>query len=123
MDPSAPLDPKQFFAGAPVGWQVFQALAAAVDLMGEHEVRTGHSQVSFRRRKTFLLLWRPGQYVRSDVPVVVSIPLGHRLASRRFKEVTQVGAHAWMHHLEVRRVEEVDDEVLAWVGQAYDGAA
>jgi hypothetical protein len=46
----------------------------------------------------------------------------HRQSSSRFKEVAHPARTTWMHHLEVRSLEELDDEVLSWLAQAYADA-
>lgn len=85
-------------------------------------MRVTKSQVAFRRRQGFAYLWRPGQYIASDVPVVLSIALPHEIRSDRFNEVAHPSAHVWMHHLELRDVAEVDDEVRQWLAEAYTSA-
>ena len=69
-----------------------------------------------------MYLWVPGQYVSSDVPVVVSLALATQIRSPRFKEVIQTSGGAWMHHLEVRRLAELDAEVRDWIARAYEEA-
>ncbi|QSR31082.1 hypothetical protein CFI00_11350 [Nocardioides sp. S5] len=93
-----------------------------VSALGPHDVRVSRSQVAFRRRTGFAYLWRPGQYVASDVPAVLSIALPREVASPRWKEVVHPSARAWMHHLELRTPCEVDAEVRDWLGEAYDAA-
>ena len=115
-----PLD--AFFAGHPHGRSVAAAVAAVVEDLGPHTVRMTRSQVAFRRRRGFAWLWRPGQYVRSEVPVVLSLSLPCRDDSPRWKQVVHPSPHAWMHHLELRTTEEVDDAVRDWLAAAYDGA-
>ena len=80
--------------------------------IGEAEVRVTRSQLAFRRRKGFAYVWRPGQYVKNEVPAVLSIALPRKVASDRFKEVVHPSAEVWMHHLE-RDPAQVDDEVRA----------
>lgn len=111
--------PEDFFEGCPVGWAVYQAVAAAVAALGDHEVRVGKSQLAFRRTKGFAFLWRPDRYVHSEVPVVLSLALSHPVDSSRFKEVAHPAATTWMHHLEVRDPAELDDEVLGWLARAH----
>ena len=53
--------------------------------LGEASVATTKSQVAFRRRRGFAYAWRPGQYVTSDVPLVLSIALPHAVDSGRIK--------------------------------------
>lgn len=115
-------DVQAFFEGEPSGAAVAAAVVAAVDALGPHDVRVSRSQVAFRRRRGFAYLWRPGQYVHSDVPAVLSIALPTERASPRWKQVAHPSPHVWMHHLELRRPDEVDGEARAWLGEAYDNA-
>jgi hypothetical protein len=66
--------------------------------------------------------WRPGRYVDNDV-AVLSIPLPAEDRSKRFKSVVHPSPKVWMHHLEVRDPDQVDDEVARWLGDAYDAAS
>jgi Domain of unknown function (DUF5655) len=113
---------ERFFDGFPDGLRLYDAVAEAVADIGEASVRVTRSQVAFRRRTGFAFVWRPGQYVTSDVPAVLSIALPHEVVSDRFKSVVHPSTRVWMHHLELREVEQVDDEVRGWLVEAYDNA-
>lgn len=115
-------DVQAFFEGEPGGTAVAAAVVAAVDALGPHDVRVSRSQVAFRRRRGFAYLWRPGQYVRSDVPAVLSIALPTERPSPRWKQVAHPSPAVWMHHLELRRPGGVDSEVRAWLREAYEHA-
>lgn len=112
--------PEEYFAGDPVGLAAHRHLAALLD--GGTEVRVSRSQVAYRLRRGFAYLWRPGRYVRSDVPVVLSLSLPRADGSPRWKEVAHPTAQRWMHHLEVRDPAELDGEVDRWVLEAQDAA-
>jgi len=114
--------PESFFQGFPDGLALFHAVEAAVSDAGEAEVRVTKSQIAFRRRKGFAYVWRPGQYVTSEVPAVLSIALPRQVSSGRFKAVAHPSAAVWMHHLELTNPSEVDDEVRDWLVEAYDNA-
>lgn len=114
--------PEELFAAHPDGQAVAAAVATAVDALGPHEVRLSRSQVAFRRRRGFAYLWRPGQYVRSEVPAVLSVALPREVVSPRWKEVVHPSPGVWMHHLELHSPAEVDDEVRAWLVEVYDAA-
>lgn len=115
-----------FFAGDPLASRIHERVVAEVMAADGVEPRVTRSQIAYRlsgrRGRTFALVWRPGRYLRSDVPLVLSLPLRERLASPRFKQVVQVAAHTWMHHLELRDPDEVDDEVRSWIRLARDQA-
>jgi len=119
---AAPRTPAEFFAGSPAGLRLYEAVAAAVAELGPHDVRVSRSQVSFRRRRGFAYVWRPGRYVRSDVPAVLSVALPRELSSARLKEVAHPAPRVWMHHLELDDVAQVDAEVARWLAEAYAAA-
>lgn len=91
--------------------------------MGPMEVRVSKSQVSFRRRRGFAYLWRPGTYVKSMVPVVLSLALPFEATSPRFKQIAHPAPKIWMHHLELLDRSQLDAEVEHWMRQAYEAAA
>ncbi|MDN3238565.1 DUF5655 domain-containing protein [Glycomyces tritici] len=115
--------PEDYFGDDAEGLALYRAVAEAVEANGEAEVKVTKSQIAFRRRKGFAFVWRPAQYVNSDVPVVLSIALPEELRSERFKEVVHPSAKAWMHHLEIREADEIDHEVRTWLATAYREAA
>lgn len=119
---AVPRTPEEFFADSPAGLALFREVAAAVEALGGAEVRVSTSQVAFRRRTGFAYVWRPGRYVRSDVPAVLSLALRRRLDSPRFKEVAHPAARVWMHHLELHQTAELDEQVRAWLAEAYASA-
>lgn len=52
----------------------------------------------------------------------MTLGLAYRLDSPRVAVATQPYPGRWTIHLPVARVEEIDDELLAWVREAYDFA-
>jgi hypothetical protein len=101
----------------------FERVLAAVAPIEGVAVRTSRSQVAFRRRHGFAYLWLPGRYLaKPSAEVVLSIALGRRDASERFKEVAHPAASQWIHHLELQSIDDVDEEVLAWLAEAADRA-
>ena len=114
--------PEQFFAGSPSGLALYRAVAGVISSIGPAEVRVTKSQIAFRRRRGFAFVWRPGQYVRTDVPAVLSFGLPREVHSPRFKEVVHPAPGVWMHHLELRDQSQVDAEVRGWLAAAYESA-
>lgn len=114
--------PEDLFDGFPRGLAVCRAVEQAVSSIGAASVAATRSQVAFRRRRGFAYVWRPGQYVDSDVPAVLSLALPREVASDRFKEVVHPSAQVWMHHLELDDAAQVDDQVRAWLREAYAAA-
>jgi hypothetical protein len=120
---SQPSSPEQLFSGHPLGLKLYQAAAEVIEAFGDVEQRATKSQVAFRVKRGFAFVWRPGQYVNSEVPAVLSIALPRRVNSPRVKSVVHVSDRVWMHHLELSAVDDIDDEVVAWLMEAFDAAS
>ena len=58
--------------------------------------------------------WRPRPLPRS--------PCHREIVCGRFKEIAHPAKTVWMHHLELRDVSEVDDQVCGWLADAYESA-
>lgn len=114
--------PEAFFDGCPAGLLLYRAVAREVAAIGEADVHVTKSQIAFRRRHGFAYVWRPAQYVKSDVPAVLSVALPHEVVSSRCKSVLQVSRDRWMHHIELHEAAEIDAEVRGWLVEAYDHA-
>lgn len=117
------MTPEEFFAGRPLAYAVYLRVRELLDPLGPYEVRASRSQVAFRRRRGFAYLWMPGQYLRNpQADVVLTLALGRQDESPRFKQVAHPAPTQWIHHLEVRDVADLDDEVGAWLREAADRA-
>lgn len=113
------MTPEEFLAGHPEAYVVYVRVRELLDRVGPYEVRASKSQLAFRRRRGFAYLWRPAQYLRRPASeVALSVVLGRRDDSPRWKEVVQPSPHHWMHHLVVEGVDELDAEVEAWLREA-----
>lgn len=117
-----PIAGEELFAPDVKAVSIYRALARSVIGLQGVEVVVSMSQVAFRARRGFAYAWAPKRYVKSDVPVVVSVALREALRSSRFKEVAHPSPSTWMHHLELRAVDDVDHELIAWIMRAYEEA-
>jgi hypothetical protein len=108
-----------FFADHPMARGVFDRVASVLADVGGCAVRVSTSQVAFRRRRGFAYLWLPGRYLtRPAAEVVLTVALGRRDPSPRFKEVVHPARAHWIHHLEVHDPAEIDEEVAGWLREA-----
>jgi hypothetical protein len=114
---------EDFFAGHPFALAVYERVLGIVRELGPVEVRVSKSQVAFRLQRGFAFLWLPGQYLRDPAAeVVLSLALGRHEDSARFKQVAHPAPTQWIHHLEVRALADIDDEVGAWLREATERA-
>lgn len=122
MNGAEPWTVARLFDGSVEACDIYQAAERMASALGPMEIRVSKSQVSFRRRRGFAYLWNPGAYVKSAVPVVLSLPLPYEVTSPRFKEIAHPSPRVWMHHLELPDSSQLDGEVAEWMRQAYDAA-
>jgi len=114
----------EFFAGQPESRQIFDALRRAIDALGAAEVGVSKSQVAFRRRRAFAWAWLPGRYLRGrGAPLVLTVALGRRDPSPRWKEIVEPAPARITHHLELHAAADLDDEVADWLQEAWAAAA
>jgi hypothetical protein len=117
------MEPEDLFNGRPDAMSVYEAVRSCLVELGPFEIRTSKSQIAFRRKRGFAYLWRPGQYLTNpQSEVVLSIVLGRHDRSERFKEVVHPSKLHWIHHLELHGQHEIDDEVVAWLREAFERA-
>ncbi len=118
-----PIDPEAFFRGHPMPLAVFERVRADIGRIGAATIRTGRSQVAFRRRRGFAYLWLPGRWLKNPAAeVVLSIALDRHDESPRWKQVAHPAPRVWMHHLEIQSTDEIDEEVEDWLRSAFEQA-
>lgn len=121
-----PIPLEQYLADAPAASRaLFEAVRAAIESVGTSDMRVTKSQVAFRRRVAFAWAWMPRQYLPRDelAPLVLSVGLRRRDGSMRWKDVVEPSPGRFVHHMELRSTEQLDDEVLAWLREAWGEAA
>jgi len=115
----------EFFADRDESRQLFDVLRAAIEDLGEVELRVTKSQVAFRgsRGKAFAWAWIPGQYLRGKTaPLVLTLSLRSRHPSPRWNEIVEPAPGRFTHHLELYAVDDIDQEVRNWLRDAWQVA-
>ena len=114
----------EFFAGRDDSRQLFDVLRIAIEAIGPVQLRTGKSQVSFRRRRAFAWVWIPARYLRGKhAPLVLTISLNRRDTSDRWKETVGPLSGRFTHLLELQALSDIDAEVAGWLREAWEAAA
>lgn len=103
--------------------ELFDELRRVILQLGPVTETFSKSQVAYRGIRTFALVWTPGQYLgERGAPLVLSVALPERDADRRWKEVVEPRHGVFMHHLELRVTDDIDDQVQGWLSAAYAAA-
>ena len=84
------------------------------------------SQITLKNRRVFgAVSFLPARRAkdRPDPYITVTLGLHRRLDSLRVDQVSEPYPGRWTHHLVIGAVEEIDNELMSWVREAYDFAA
>lgn len=112
-----------FFAGYDHSRALFGRVRTAMESVGAAQVRFTRSQAAFRRRRAFAWAWIPGRYLRGEqAPLVLGISLHDCDPSPRWKQVVEPAPGRRMHHLELRRADDIDADVVEWLRRAWEAA-
>lgn len=114
----------EYFEGKGEARKLFEKLRERIEALGTVEIRVTKSQVAFRRRKAFAWAWIPGKYLHGrGAPLVLTLSLPQRDPSPRWKEIVEPVPGRFTHHLELWSAGDIDDEVRAWLQEAWTKAA
>lgn len=89
---------------------------------GKVDVRVQKTQVTFSNRYNFACASLPVRRKKGwpERCLMVTFGLGYRKESPRIAVATEPYPGRWTHHVLVERPEDVDDELMGWVREAYD---
>jgi Domain of unknown function (DUF5655) len=97
--------------------EVYAALLALLDRLGPYEVENKKSSLHITRGRAFL-----GVHPRA-VGLLVNIVLTGPLGSPRVRQAEQVSVNRCHNEVVVSSPTDVDDELAAWIAEAYALAA
>ncbi len=117
------LDVRMFFQEKPGAYDLYEAFREKVlALYPETEIRVQKSQISFYNRHMFACVSMARVRKASELPpvyIVVTFGLGRPAESSRIAAKTRPYPGRWTHHAVVSRGEELDEELFAWIREAY----
>ena len=88
--------------------------------------RVQKTQITFSNRHVFACVSFVRVKRKAELPmrfIVITLGLPAPLDSERVAVKTEPYPGRWTHHIVVNKPEELDEELLSWVREAYDFAA
>ncbi len=115
----------RLFAGRPVPLRLFRAIRKKVESIGPVKVVPTKTQVSFRARTGFAWVWLPQMWIEkaAEDGVVLTLDLRRRVVHPRIKTAVEPSPGRWTHHIVILKEDDLDDNVLGWLREAYAGGA
>ena len=105
-------------------YQAFEALL--FDSFPVVNKRVQKTQITFSNRHVFACVSFARVKRKAELPmrfIVITLGLPAPLDSERIAVKTEPYPGRWTHHIVVNKPEELDEELLSWVREAYDFAA
>ena len=116
-------DTLMFFDDHPDALKLYQAfedmLYSAFPGTGKRVQKT---QITFSNRHVFACVSFARVKRKSELPkgyIVVTLGLPAPLDSDRVAARTEPYPNRWTHHIVISKPEELDEELLSWIGDAY----
>jgi hypothetical protein len=105
-------------------YQAFEELL--IDSFPVVNKRVQKTQITFSNRHVFACVSFARVKRKAELPmrfIVITLGLPAPLDSERVAVKTEPYPGRWTHHIVVNKPEELDEELLSWVREAYDFAA
>jgi hypothetical protein len=113
----------RFLEGREASNRLFDALRQAIMEIGPVDIRATTSEVGFRRRGGEAFAWVPHMYRRKGgLPLTLTIGLRRRDGSPRWATVVESSPGHFDHDLDLYTAADIDDEVRAWLREAWEQA-
>lgn len=113
----------EFFGEAGSARSLFEAVSVEIAQFGKVGIRVTKSQIAYRRKRNVAVIWMPGKYLKVPAaPLVLTMSFAKQDDSPKWKQITQVSPKRFTHHLELRRVEDIDSDVKGWLHAAWEAA-
>jgi len=110
----APLDLAHHFAGkAPLIRAIYEAVLKRIRTCGPVIVLPEKTRIAFQVRMSFAQLTPRRRWLDGHVV------LARRLEHPRFRRIDTISARNHVHHFRLAAVTDVDDDVDAWLREAY----
>ncbi|MBM6722981.1 DUF5655 domain-containing protein [Pseudoflavonifractor phocaeensis] len=111
-----------YFTGRPLELALYEALFHTMDTAFPNgRVKVQKSQISFYGRHLFAAASLPVRR-KKDWPehcLLVTFGLEYPLSSPRIAVATEPYPNRWTHHVVVARPEDMDEELLGWLEEAW----
>ena len=116
-----------FFNEKPAAIPLYEAFEERLlSELEEVEFKVQKTQITLKNRRVFgAVSFLPARKAkdRPDPYITITLGLNRRESSPRVDQASEPYPGRWTHHLVIGSEEEIDDELMTWVREAYDFAA
>lgn len=111
-----------YFAADSAVVPLYKSIESLMFALGEVTRKVQKTQISFSSGKGFAYVWLPIHKVkgRPEHYIVLSFSQPQQIVSPRIVETAEPYPGRWMHHLILSTQEDLDEELLGWLREAYN---
>lgn len=107
-----------FFTGKPEELALYACFRSRLLVeIGEANAKVSRTQITFSGKYGFAFVSHPRR--KKEQGILVSFGLFHRQQSERIQYASEPYPNRWTHHMLVQRPEEIDEELMGWLKEAY----
>jgi len=113
-----------FFDGQPRLLEIYEALEKRMlAQISNVQLRIQKTQISFYNRHMFACVSMRKLRGYAEKCLIVTFGLAYRKESERIFATVEACKNRWTHHVVLASVEEIDGELLVWLGEAAEFSA
>jgi hypothetical protein len=113
-----------FFDGREDSRLIFDCLYEMIESIGPAEMRVQLTQIAFLGTKAFAYVTMHYKHQQGrGAPLILYMSLRHQDSSPRWRKIAQLPNHWFTHYIDLCSPNEVDDQVHAWLQEAWRLAA
>ncbi|MCU0640797.1 MAG: DUF5655 domain-containing protein [Candidatus Margulisbacteria bacterium] len=112
---------KQFFAGRPASYRLFQLVKKQLKALGPVKIEVRKTQVSFGTKRKFAWVWLPQMWIKKRLAdsITLTFALPRRVRHRQIAEAVQPRPRHWTHHVIIEKPSDLGREVRQWLKEAF----
>lgn len=117
------MDELFFFDGKPEERALYEALLDRIAALGAFSAVVHKTQISLKNRRVFACVSMLRVLPKKLLPphfLVLTLGLPYPLESQRIAAKTEAQPNRWTHHIVLGGPDDLDDEQLDWLRQAYE---
>lgn len=111
-----------FFDKMPQAMPLYEAFEARILKECENVgIKVSKTQISFKNKYNFAFVSLPIRRRKGwpEICIIVTFGLSHKVELPRIMQAVEPYPNRWTHHVIVEETEEIDQELMEWIKEAY----
>lgn len=114
-----------YFENMPHLYSMYEVLRKKIlELHPNIEIKVSKTQISFKNRYIFAMVSKPYRRMKGwpKEYLLVSFGLAYQRLDERIVQSVEPYPQRWTHHVLIEHSEDIDEQLLEWIDEAYEYA-